>query len=84
MGYLENTQLYDLDDSVRLECECPQCNHLWVAKPSALMKKAPHKYVYLDELAAHLNCHHPYCPHQGLKLTLISAHDTSGFVGGMP
>ena len=84
MGYLENIQLRDLEAGTKFECQCPSCNRIWLEKVETIKRFAEHRDVYLDELARTVSCGGHMCPQLGVKLTIIDAHDTSPFVGGMP
>lgn len=84
MTYLEDTKLRDLEDDVLLELTCIRCRHTWIENPIQVLLKVDHRDVRLDEVAKHLSCKRPGCRHCGVKLSVIRAGDTSGFVGGMP
>lgn len=82
MTWLEDTALRDLDDTVLVEATCIRCQHTWLQSPLQLLLKVIHRDVRMDEVAKNLAC--PRCRHAGAKLTVIQAHDSSSFVGGMP
>lgn len=84
MTYLEDTKLRDLEDNVLLELKCIRCTFTWLENPVQVSLRADHRDVRLDEVAKHLACRKPHCRHVGVKLSVIRAGDTSGFVGGMP
>ena len=84
MTWQEDTSLRDLDDTVIIESICLRCRHMWLQSAVQLLLKVDHRDVRMDEVARHLACPRPGCRHVGVRLTLITNEDTSGFVGGMP
>jgi len=78
MSWLDDVFLRDLDDDDALEAVCLKCQHLWLESPLQLLIKVEH------EVQENLACRRPHCNHVGVRLSLISNEDTSGFVGGMP
>ncbi len=84
MTWLEDMYLRDLDDNSLLEATCMRCLYVWIQSPVQLLIKVAHRNVNLDEVAKNLACPRPHCRHVGVRLTIISSEDTSGFVGGMP
>lgn len=84
MTYLEDMKLRDLEDGVLLELVCLRCRYTWIESPVQVSLKVDHRDVRLDEVAKHLSCKRRDCRHCGVRLSVIRAGDTSGFVGGMP
>lgn len=84
MSWQEDTQLRDLDDSTVIEATCMRCLYMWKQSPVQLLIKVDHRDVYMVEVAKNLACPRPNCRHVGARIALVSNHDTSGFVGGMP
>lgn len=84
MTYLEDMKLRDLEDDVLLELTCLRCRYTWIENPVQVSLKVAHRDVTLDEVAKHLSCKLRACRSCGVKLSVIRAGDTSGFVGGMP
>lgn len=82
MNWLSDTSLRNLDEAQILEATCLRCLHIWVQSSTALLLKTNHRDVYLDEVAENLSCQHPGCRHVGVRLVLLRADETSGFVGG--
>lgn len=84
MSWLDDMRLRDLDDTHALECSCLRCGHTWLQSPLQLLLKVDHRDVTLEEVRNNLSCARPHCRHVGVRLALVAASDTSGFVGGMP
>lgn len=84
MTWLDDLFLRDLDENDALEAVCLKCLHLWLESPTQLLIKVEHRDVRLREVQENLACRRPLCTHVGVRLSLISNEDTSGFVGGMP
>lgn len=84
MGWMEDTSLRDLDDSVRIETTCLRCGYEKLYGVTTLLLRVDHRDVRLDEVAKNLVCVRPQCRHVGVKLSLVRNDHTSGFVGGMP
>lgn len=84
MTWQEETALRDVEEGAVIESTCIRCLHVWLQSPLQLLLKVDHRDVYLDEVARHLACPRPGCRHVGVRIALITNHDTSGFVGGMP
>jgi hypothetical protein len=84
VSWLEDTHLRDLDDSVLIEATCLRCRYTWLQSPIQLLLKVDHRDVFMYEVAKNLVCPKMGCRYVGVRLTIIEAEDTSGFVGGMP
>lgn len=84
MSWLEDIALRDLDDSVLIEAVCLRCGYTWTQTPLQLLLKVDHRDVRMDEVARELACPRHCCRHVGVRLSIIPADETSGWVGGMP
>lgn len=84
MSWLHDVSLRDLDEDQVLEATCIKCLHVWKQTPTQLLLKVVHRDVRLDEVASNLACPCQGCRSVGVRLSLISNYNTSGFVGGMP
>lgn len=84
MSWLDDTRLRDLDDTTLIEATCLRCGHTWLQTPVQLLLKVDHRDVTMAEVAKHLACRRYKCINTGVRLNVLSRHETSGFVGGMP
>lgn len=84
MTYQDDMKLRDLEDGVLLELVCLRCRYEWVENPLQVSLKVNHRDVTLAEVAKDFPCRKRSCRSCGVKLSLVRADDTSGFVGGMP
>ncbi|MEN6536052.1 MAG: hypothetical protein ABFD60_14990 [Bryobacteraceae bacterium] len=84
MSWLDDTRLRDLDDTTLIEATCLRCGHAWLQTPVQLLLKVDHRDVTMAEIAKHLACRRYKCANIGVRLNVLSRHETSGFVGGMP
>lgn len=84
MTYQDDMKLRDLEEGVLLELVCLRCRYTWIESPVQVSLKISHRDVTLAEVAKELSCKKRSCRSCGVKLSLIRAGDTSGFVGGMP
>jgi hypothetical protein len=81
MGWKHDLQLRDLAADLTIEITCRQCSFSYnrqVAELTGLDRS-----LRLDEVEARLPCRRRGC-RGGVRIALVDAEKTEGFVGGMP
>jgi hypothetical protein len=81
MGWKHDLQLRDLASALTIEITCRQCGYSYNRQVAELI--GLDKSLRLDEVEAHLSCRRRGCRGR-VRIALVDAEKTEGFVGGMP
>lgn len=81
MGWKHDLQLRDLADHLTVEVTCRQCGYNYNRQVAELT--GLEKALRLDEVEARLACRRRGCRGR-VRIALVDAIKTEGFVGGMP
>ncbi|HHK75231.1 MAG TPA: hypothetical protein ENJ57_08710 [Rhizobiales bacterium] len=82
MNWKTDLQLRDIGGAQRLEATCRLCGYTHYIDIQTLLRQPELQFVYIDELERMSVCRARGCGGQ-MRLALVFAGETEGFLGGL-
>ena len=82
MNWKTDLQLRDIEPDQKLEATCKLCGYTYYLQVKELHARPELQFIYIDELEKMSVCRARHCSGQ-VRLAMIHAGETEGFVGGL-